>query len=727
MDVFLGVCDAQGNLDQNAPPISTGPGMAFDVRLYGAKGDVRIVADGAMTIGSPTLTCATSTPFKSTDVGKRVTVEGAGASKLFTTIAAFVSASAVTLVANAAATVSGAVARFGTDDTAAIQKAINAAATAGSFGYVSIPGGTYFVSANITYPSNCTLRGIGRRSARLLQTLIQKNGTAVTGQYYVFTGTAVTSVNIEGIAFVGENAPFFQTGLADQNGQGAVAAISGSTYVTVKDCRFESLYGNLVRSGDVAYGSHTAFVDNEGYQCGGEVNFNDNSTMISGNRLVQCWAIEAAAENVVISGNVLIDCNTGISIGGDGGYRLYTREDRGGAITGATNATPIVIQSPGHGLAAGDAVNISGVLGNTAANGDMFAGSIVDANHYTLLAFGGGNTVGNGVYTSGGVVKFRGNFGSAVVNNVIDGTVAGGAIQIGQPQVGLVIAHNRISRITGHGIQCTPGTAYFTANPRGVRIKDNSIDSCSGQGIWVSCGDGHVIEGNRVGRSYTTYNGSPYETVTGILVQRALAGLVIRNNYSRGASADIILDGLVNCDFRGNSGGLSIQNSYGNISFSFYEQPPEGVVNIAGVPAFPISKEVVPASAWSPTGNTHSNGAASLATVQTVDATVTTIDTYALPASTDAKFVIIVKARRTDGVATQRACFKKEDDFERIGSANPTRSLSNAANLDNGSDANGTAWAASIVPIGAVVGVRVTGAVGATITWTSELIILGNT
>jgi hypothetical protein len=67
-----------------------------------------------------------------------------------------------------------------------------------------------------------------------------------------------------------------------------------------------------------------------------------------------------------------------------------------GTITNATNATPIVITSAGHNLQTGTKVTVSGVLGNTAANGD-FTVTWIDADTFSL-----DSSVGNGAYTSGG-------------------------------------------------------------------------------------------------------------------------------------------------------------------------------------------------------------------------------------------------------------------------------------------------------------------------------------
>jgi len=67
-------------------------------------------------------------------------------------------------------------------------------------------------------------------------------------------------------------------------------------------------------------------------------------------------------------------------------------------ITGATNATPIVVTLPaGHALKNGDRIAIAGVTGNTGANGEWSLGA-VGATTATLLG-----SVGNGTF--GGTVR----------------------------------------------------------------------------------------------------------------------------------------------------------------------------------------------------------------------------------------------------------------------------------------------------------------------------------
>lgn len=84
------------------------------------------------------------------------------------------------------------------------------------------------------------------------------------------------------------------------------------------------------------------------------------------------------------------------------------------AITGATNATPIVVTAPSHGFKSGDLVSVNGVVGNTAANTAITANGfqpalagtgtscaviqVVDANSFELTEF-----AGSAPYTSGGI------------------------------------------------------------------------------------------------------------------------------------------------------------------------------------------------------------------------------------------------------------------------------------------------------------------------------------
>lgn len=77
-------------------------------------------------------------------------------------------------------------------------------------------------------------------------------------------------------------------------------------------------------------------------------------------------------------------------------------------VTGASNASPIVLTSVAHGLSEVAHVVVSGVGGNTAANGTWIA-TPTDANSLSLSTVSAAgvvsSSVGSGTYTSGGTMQ----------------------------------------------------------------------------------------------------------------------------------------------------------------------------------------------------------------------------------------------------------------------------------------------------------------------------------
>lgn len=112
--------------------------LTLNVLSYGAVGDLK-QAVGGMTSGSAVLTATTSV-FSPSDVGKKVWVRGAAAAPsgydvhpaLGATITAYTSGTQVTLSASAGYTATGTVIYWWTDDTAAVQAAIDAASALAS-------------------------------------------------------------------------------------------------------------------------------------------------------------------------------------------------------------------------------------------------------------------------------------------------------------------------------------------------------------------------------------------------------------------------------------------------------------------------------------------------------------------------------------------------------------------------------------------------------------------
>lgn len=134
--------------------IDTLRGYYYNVKDYGALGDGQYLYNVSMTASSATLT-SSGASFVSGDIGKYILVRGAGTSgrDLLTTISAVGSSTSITLGTTAATTVSNQYARYGTDDTTAIQAAITAAHSA-SGGVVFFPNGSYIIAGALVTSDN---------------------------------------------------------------------------------------------------------------------------------------------------------------------------------------------------------------------------------------------------------------------------------------------------------------------------------------------------------------------------------------------------------------------------------------------------------------------------------------------------------------------------------------------------------------------------------------------
>jgi len=105
------------------------------------------------------------------------------------------------------------------------------------------------------------------------------------------------------------------------------------------------------------------------------------------------------------------------------------------AITGATNATPIVITATSHGFANGDLVYIDGVGGNLAANGYWKIANQA-ANTFELTdPVTAANAVGSAAYTSGGYAVCLGPSAAGDNWDDFDGALVGAKVNLTGPTV----------------------------------------------------------------------------------------------------------------------------------------------------------------------------------------------------------------------------------------------------------------------------------------------------
>ena len=96
----------------------------------------------------------------------------------------------------------------------------------------------------------------------------------------------------------------------------------------------------------------------------------------------------------------VVDANT-FRLDGATGNGVYVPGNgfgtwKANVITAAANSSNLVITSPAHGLQTGEEVRVSGVLGNSAANG-VFKVSVLTPDTFRVIG-----AIGNGVYSGGG-------------------------------------------------------------------------------------------------------------------------------------------------------------------------------------------------------------------------------------------------------------------------------------------------------------------------------------
>lgn len=249
----------------------------FSVATYGALGDGKLTVDGVATASSAVITSA-SNPWISGDVGKSIIVVGAaatGVTTLVTTIASYQSAGQVTLATNAVTSISNCLIMWATDDTAAIQAAINAAQAYGLLHgsatvYFPVGSGLFYGVAGalttvhfghsqlyldpvVTVGNKIGINFVGVGNGSLLQHWQQKNpqvnGSTIVS-FGVFNGisTQSTAINTFGNASV-------IGGPTQPNGYGTSTGAFSNMGVTFKDLSIlttHSTFGLGYSAGDMS-------------------------------------------------------------------------------------------------------------------------------------------------------------------------------------------------------------------------------------------------------------------------------------------------------------------------------------------------------------------------------------------------------------------------------------------------------------------------------------------
>lgn len=238
---FVDLTSTQAKTGPLTVPVTDSGGQLFNVKAYGAAVDAKVITTGAMTSASATLTASTAV-FASGDVGKLVTVAGAGTSgaNLNTTIAAFVSPTQATLTASASTTVTNARVVWGTNDRSAIQSAVTAAQAAGG-GTVWLPGASVCGSGTISITaSGVTVAGPGYVKAALYAVTSGSSDGIITVDA---NGTQITNVRFHDFA-VDTNSQPSKLGIVLKGG-------SHSTGDYLSSVQFENVYFRNLGMADV--------------------------------------------------------------------------------------------------------------------------------------------------------------------------------------------------------------------------------------------------------------------------------------------------------------------------------------------------------------------------------------------------------------------------------------------------------------------------------------------
>jgi len=158
------------------------PAHAATPRDFGGKGDLAALHDGSIANGTADFR-SRSAAFTPADVGKAIVVSraGNGGGALVTKIQAFVSATQVTLAANASATVTDELTYYGTDDTAAIRSCVYQSTKSGE---CTISDGTSFMVSS----TNSTIVPLGAGNLPISRGVINGHGRVVFAPQGTLTG-----------------------------------------------------------------------------------------------------------------------------------------------------------------------------------------------------------------------------------------------------------------------------------------------------------------------------------------------------------------------------------------------------------------------------------------------------------------------------------------------------------------------------------------------------------
>ena len=370
-----------------------------------------------------------------------------------------------------------------TDDTAAVQAALDAADEEGG-GVVYLPAGTYYTTYSLLYGSDLVVYG---PAATIAFEPSHEDATALVSKS--FDGSVETSrVTIQGLTV---------ESVDPEKGNGIGMAKAAD--MAVKACQTHGLNWHLV---DIAGATdvlvadcYAANLDTAAYQA-------DNLTSDGGlvveheDGTTEGAVVDGTTNrNVDIAGNVAADCGRGVHLHRDGGHDLTVRDNK---IRGCTGV---------------------GILGDP----EMTWHDVV------------------------------------VAGNIVEGNGGSSGIRLDGEYTNLSIANNTVRDHGAWGIAVHPGEDEPDSLPRGVTVRDNTVERVAGTGIAVDGAAGEVVDNYvyEVAHGTSGANGtdgaSPDSTHAGVTVE-GCDGISVRGNVLRdlGGTGVVCRDGSTDVVVAGN-------------------------------------------------------------------------------------------------------------------------------------------------------------------------------
>ena len=331
----------------------------------------------------------------------------------------------------------GAIGDGATNDTTAIQNAINAVATGG---LVFFPAGTYLITSEVTIPgNNITLIGVGKSSKILCNTGSTDNGVNM------LTALSKSGIVIEKLYF-------------QNSGYGDTFPTVGSYVGMGCGIIFKNCTDSIVR-------------DSYFYKCGG-----------SGQGVAAIYF--SSSKRCTAQGNIITECANGIN--SDGWYRNVDSTARStcnniiGNTIYTTYGQPIVVDING-GDTFGEEVG-DNIVGNILYNNKYGIGVVgqkvnITGNHIDMNNYSSGGVGWDGIYVTGNFINISNNIITNAYRSgiMIYANDAGGTAVAGYPVGGLaardiVVTSNIIKWDTGIGSGDAGGS-------QGIRVKNGNTTS----------------------------------------------------------------------------------------------------------------------------------------------------------------------------------------------------------------------------------------------------------